>query len=183
MQNAKGQFIKGTHWRPRALHWEADWLRSEYVAKGHSTGDIAAECGTTDAAIIYWLKKHGIARRTVAEARAIKQWGVAGANNPMYGKTGEQNPRYVDGRSPERQRLYAQGEGRAFLRAILARDKYQCIRCGAPKNGRKSLHVHHKKAWAGNPELRFVESNAVTLCQPCHSWVHSKQNVRAEYLA
>ena len=183
MRDSLGRFIKGDHWRPRKPHWDQVWLRREYVDLGRSTGDIAAECGTTDAAIIYWLKKHGIERRTISEARAIKHWGAAGDANPMHGKTGPANPRYVDGSSPERQRKYAQGMGKEFLRAILHRDGYRCRRCGAAKAEPRSLHVHHLKPWAGNPDLRFAPDNAVTLCRPCHSWVHSRANAGREFLA
>lgn len=183
MRAANGQFIKGAHWRPKAPHWEAAWLREQYVELGRSTGDIAAEAKTTDAAILYWLKKHGIPRRSVAQARAIKHWGVAGEANPMHGKTGEANPRYVDGSSPERQRMYARGQCREFLRLVLARDAYRCRRCGAGKTKPKSLHVHHIKAWAGNEALRFDADNAITLCRACHGWVHSRANINREFLA
>jgi len=177
-----GRFQKGQHWRQPSKHWDAVWLRSEYVVGGRSTGEIAAEVGTTDAAILYWLRKHGIPRRTVAQARSVKHWGVSGTSNPMHGKTGDANPRYVDGSSPERQRLYAQGVGKSFIRAILLRDKYRCCRCDAPKTTPRSLHVHHMKPWAGNAELRFDPSNVVTLCRGCHGWVHSRANTGREYL-
>lgn len=182
MHAANGRFVKGTHWRPAASHWNAGWLREQYIERGRSTGEIAADAGTTDAAILYWLKKHGIQRRTIAQARTLKHWGVTGEANPMHGKTGASNPRYVDGSSPERQRMYAQGEGRAFLRAVLKRDGYLCRRCHAPKNGRRSLHVHHVKPWAGNEALRLDQANAVTLCRGCHQWVHSNANVEGDYL-
>lgn len=128
MRAANGQFLPGTHWRPEAPHWDAAWLRREYVDNGRSTGDIAAEAGVTDAAIFYWLKKHGIPRRSISDARALKKWGVSGKVNPMFGRTGNANPRFVDGSSPERQRMYAQGEGREFLRLVLNRDGYRCQR-------------------------------------------------------
>lgn len=183
MRAANGRFLKGAHWRPAAPHWDAAWLQDQYELRGRSTGEIAAEAKTTDAAILYWMKKHGIRRRTVSQARALKYWGASGSANPMYGKTGAESPRYIDGSSPERQRLYSQGEGKAFVRAVLARDGYKCCRCGEPKKARKSLHVHHLKPWAGNPSLRFDESNAVTLCRKCHQWVHSKDNTKREFLA
>ena len=183
MPNEHGQFLKGEHWRKPRPHWQKQWLVDEYVTAARSTGDIAAECGCTDANIIRWLRKHGIARRTVAQARAIKHWGAVGSNNPMHGKTGAANPGYVDGSSPERQRMYAQGEGKAFVRSVLARDGYRCRRCKAPKAGAKSLHVHHIRPWAGNEVLRFDASNAVTLCRTCHQFVHSKANTEREFLA
>lgn len=182
MRAANGQFVKGSHWRRPALHWDAAWLRNEYEQQGRSAADIARDAGTTENAILYWLTKHSIPRRSMSQARALKHWGVAGEANPMHGRKGEANPRYVGGSSPERQRQYAQGIGRAFIRDVLQRDGYRCVRCGAKKTGKGSLHVHHLKAWAGNPALRFDHSNAVTLCRSCHAWVHSNNNKNKEFL-
>lgn len=92
----------------------------------------------------------------------------------MHGRVGALNPNYKDGSSPERQRLYARGVGRAFRRMILARDDYRCVLCGRGKEGPRSLHVHHLKPWAGNPALRFEPSNVVTLCRGCHVEEHRK---------
>lgn len=182
MRAANGQFMKGTHWRQHQPHWDEEWLRTEYEAKQRSAGDIANEIGITDAAIFYWLKKHGIKRRSVSDARALKYWGMSGSDNPMFGKVGELNPRYVDGSSPERQLLYARSEGKEFLKSILWRDGYKCCRCGAKHGRGTTLHVHHVAPWAGNPELRFDPDNTVTLCEECHHWVHSKSNVDGEWL-
>jgi 5-methylcytosine-specific restriction endonuclease McrA len=75
-----------------------------------------------------------------------------------------------------------QSIGKDFLRAALARDGYQCQRCGAERTAKKSLHVHHVKPWAGNPHLRFDLSNVVTVCQSCHGFIHSKKNVAREWI-
>jgi len=182
MPDELGRFLKGEHWRAPRLHWDREWLHHQYVVLGVSTGDLAEECECTDANILHWLKKHGIPRRTVSAARSLKHWGPTGEANPMYGKTGAANPRFVDGSSPERQRLYAQGEGRAFIRDVLKRDGYCCRRCNAPKSGKRSLHVHHLAPWAGNEALRFSLDNAATLCRPCHHWVHSRENTEGEFL-
>ncbi len=181
-RDSLGRIVKGTHWRPERPHWSREWLQTQYIERQKSTGEIAAECNCTDAAILFWLKKHGIPRRSVSEARAIKHWGMSGVANPMHGNVGAANPRYVDGSSPERQRLYVQGAGRVFLRSVLARDGYRCVRCGAPKGKPKSLHVHHLKSWAGNKDSRFDMGNVVTLCKSCHGWVHSNVNANGEYL-
>lgn len=178
-----GRFVRGQHaYRDPKPHWNAEWLREQYEARQQSASVIATACGVKESAVLFWLKKHGIARRTTAQARAVKHWGVQGAANPMFGKTGALNPRYVDGSSPERQRLYASGEGRQFIREVLARDGYRCRRCKSPKVGRGSLHVHHLKPWAGNEALRFDKNNAVTVCRYCHEWIHSKANERREWL-
>lgn len=178
----KGRFVKGHHWRKPKPHWDKAWLENAYIVNGRSASEIAAEMGCTDNNIHFWLHKHGIPRRTVAEARRLKHWGASGDKNPMFGKTGESNPNYVDGSSPERQRLYAQSNGKGFLRSIFARDGYRCRRCGAPKTTPKSIHGHHIIPWAGNEALRFDQSNVVTICQPCHSWIHSKKNTAKEFL-
>ena len=177
------QFKKGQHWRPRKPHWDRDWLQREYVDNKRSCSEIAAETGCRENNIHFWLKKHGIAARSVSEVRSMKHWGLPGSLNAMFGRTGALSPSYVDGSSPERQRAYVRAEGRAFLRAVYARDGYRCQRCAAPNTGPKSLHAHHIKPWAGNPSVRFDMSNAVTLCRQCHSWVHSKRNTAREWLA
>lgn len=183
LRNARGQFRKGIHaYRQPQPHWQREWLEREYVHNARSSSDIANDIGCTDSNVLFWLRKHGIPRRSVGAARAVKHWGVSGARNPMHGKRGAANPRYIDGSSPERQRLYVRGEGRAFLRAIYARDGYRCVRCGGAKTGPRSLHVHHIAPWAGNPAMRFDPQNAITLCRSCHEWVHSKANTRREFL-
>lgn len=178
-----GRFKPGQHWRPPQAFREAAWLLREYSERGRSTGDIAAEFGVTDSAIIFWLRRHDIPRRNVSQARALKHWGADGAANPMFGRVGAANPRYIDGSSPERQRLYSQAAGRAFVAGVLKRDGYRCRRCGDGNRGRRLLHAHHIKPWAGNPSLRLDPENALTLCRPCHSWVHSNANTEGQFLA
>lgn len=182
-RDPKGRFVKGTHWRPRKAHWDRDWLVREYVERQRSAADIAADQGCGENNILYWLAKHGISARDMATIRKDKKWGSVGATNPMFGRFGALNSNYVDGSSPERQRLYVRAEGRAFLRAVYERDAYRCARCGTGKTRPRSLHAHHIRPWAGNPALRFDLANAVTVCRPCHGWIHSKQNTGREYLA
>lgn len=107
---------------------------------------------------------------------------LRGNRNGMSGRTGQSNPNYKDGSSPKRQSLYASGAVKDIIRKVYARDSYRCVRCGAEKSKPKSLHAHHIKSWAGNPELRFELSNFVTLCRDCHSWVHSRANQERDYL-
>lgn len=183
LREESGRFRKGVHsYRLPQPHWRREWLVTEYVVKKRSTGDIAAEIGCTGSNVTFWLRKHGITRRTVSQARNLKHWGAVGEANPMHGKTGAANPRFVDGSSPERQRMYARGEGRKFLQDVFARDGYRCVRCSAPKQGARSLHVHHLAPWAGNVALRFDATNVVAVCRTCHQWIHSKANAMREYL-
>jgi 5-methylcytosine-specific restriction endonuclease McrA len=54
---------------------------------------------------------------------------------------------------------------REWRTAIFQRDKYTCRRCKV-KGGR--LQAHHIKPYKDYPSLRYVLSNGLTLCVPCH---------------
>jgi 5-methylcytosine-specific restriction protein A len=110
-------------------------------------------------------------RATLSTKASVPKPYLRGERNGMYGRTGALNPRYVDGSSPERQRLYASSEWRKVRRQVLARDERKCQRCGSSD----SLHLHHILPWAGNPDLRFDPSNITTLCADCHRTEHRKE--------
>ena len=177
------EFKKGQHWRPHSIFRERDYLARQYVSLLRSASDIAKEHGVTEAAILFWLGKHKIPRRSVSEVRQIKHWGSSGSRNPMYGKLGAANPRWIDGSSPERQSMYARFFWKELVRSVLKRDGYLCGRCGCKNSNANKLHAHHVKPWAGNPDSRFDQSNIITVCKHCHNWIHSKKNTANEYLS
>ncbi len=182
-KRVSGRFPKGTHWRPRKPHWDKSWLENEYVIKGKSTTQIAAEIGCHPNNILFWLDKYNIPRRAMSQIRAERYWGAHGSANGMFGRTGKRNPNYKDGSCPERQLLYIKKFARKFLQSVYRRDNFHCVRCGAPNTGPRSIHAHHIRPWAGNPKLRFELTNVITLCRKCHSWIHSLKNIHREYLA
>jgi len=92
----------------------------------------------------------------------------------MSGRTGEANPNWKGGGSPERQRLYASSEWRRLRRQLRARAGGKCESCGSTE----SLHAHHVKSWAEYPELRFDLDNLRLLCRDCHHNEHRKGGVR-----
>jgi 5-methylcytosine-specific restriction endonuclease McrA len=183
MRKANGQFEKGGHWREPRPFREREWLLENYVVRQRSTGDIAAEFGTTDAAILFWMRKHGIPRRTVSEARSLKHWGASGADNPMWNKRGELNPRWLGGVTPERQEFYTSREWKAACSTVWKRDKARCRRCDIHRNDAPDMpfHIHHIISFA-DKELRGDPSNLVLLCEACHQFVHSRGNLTREYL-
>jgi hypothetical protein len=56
-----------------------------------------------------------------------------------------------------------------WRRAVFARDSHACQHCGAQD---RTLHAHHIAGWADYPDLRYVVSNGLTLCEPCHDALH-----------
>lgn len=116
------------------------------------------------------------------KASVPKPW-LRGKKNGMHGRNGKNNPNYIDGSSPERQRLYATSEWKELIRQVYKRDNYKCTRCKSTNKKGHRLHAHHIKSWAGHSELRFNLSNIITLCELCHNWVHSLANTEKKYLS
>ena len=175
------EFKKGEHWRPRRPHWDKEWLVAEYTEKQRSAGDIAAEVGCTDAAIIFWLRKHKIPRRSTSQARAVKHWGAEGEANPMYGKRGSANHNWKGGCTPERQSFYTSEEWAKTCSFVWKRDKAKCQRCGSHQSAAGQMHIHHIVSFAVR-SLRAEPTNLVLLCTPCHRWVHSKRNTERLFI-
>lgn len=184
MRKPNGQFGKGDHWRTPQAFRERDWLVRNYVERQRSTGDIAAEFGTTDAAILFWLRKHGIDRRSVSAARAIKRWGASGADNPMWNKRGELSPRWLGGVTPERQAFYTSRRWKIACSSVWKRDGARCRRCTMHRTDRPDMpfHIHHVVSFA-DAGLRADPGNLVLLCEPCHHFVHSRANTAREFLS
>ena len=183
MRKKNGQFGKGDHWRQPQLFREKEWLIQNYGVLKRSTGDIAKEFCVTDAAILFWLRKHGIERRTISQARAIKHWGAIGVDNPMWNRRGELNPRWLGGVTPERQAFYTSKEWKEVCAKVWKRDKATCQRCELPKKESQDMpfHIHHIVSFA-DESLRAEPSNLILLCETCHQFIHSKRNVNREHL-
>lgn len=193
MRNEKGQFIKGhrpspstefqpgQHWRQPKPFRERDYLSREYAEKHRSTGEIAQEWGVAQEAIVYWLKKHEIPRRTIAEARKVKHWGSVGPANPMFGRNGSKSHTWKGGCTPERQAFYLTPEWKEASRQVWRRDRAVCRRCGKKARTSGSFHIHHIVSFSVK-KLRSDVNNLVLLCRSCHSWVHSKKNIQLDLI-
>ncbi len=96
-----------------------------------------------------------------------KPWNT-GKNNPYF--TGPNNPKWKGGITPEHQKIRWSQKTKDFRKKIFERDNYTCTQCGRRnKVGDKVvLHAHHIKPFSTHSELRFVESNVITLCKKCH---------------
>jgi hypothetical protein len=177
------RFSEGEHWRDEKPYWNEEWLRREYVRKGRSAADIASEFDCTAENIRYHLRKHGVERRTISEAREVKDWGVSGEENGMYGRTGEENPNWKGGVTPERQAFYSSQEWADACQTVWQRDDATCQRCNVQRGEYgEEFHIHHIVSFSVE-ELRDDPSNLVLLCEECHQWVHSAENTEDEFLA
>ena len=182
MPDKQGRFLRGEHWRKPKPFWDRAWLFGEYSEKGRSAADIAKEQGCTENAILFWLHKQGIPRRTVSQARKVKHWGASGPDNPMYGHKGVESAAWKGGITPERQGFYASPDWAVAVKAVWKRDKAICQRCGKRARGQKgSFHIHHRITFAVR-DIRANIDNLVLLCRTCHLWAHSKANSKKVYI-
>lgn len=87
-----------------------------------------------------------------ARQRAFKQKKVRGGMPRLF-----DDPQYIEWR-----------------KSVFARDNFKCKmpNCSGVS---KVIHAHHIKRWADHPELRFVISNGITLCDKCHEIVTGQE--------
>ena len=163
---------------------DMEWLRREYVDEMRSSGEIAAQFGVSDGAILFFLNKFGIESRGMADVRAIKHWGASGEDNPMFGKRGEESSNWKGGATPDRQAFYSSIEWKKASRIVWKRDDGTCQRCGTRKTGKRNgeMHIHHIVSFQVEA-LRHEPSNLLLLCADCHRWVHSKDNHLDQYIS
>lgn len=79
---------------------------------------------------------------------------------------GADAPNWRGGLTSKHELLRHSLEYRLFREAVFRRDDYACVACKDNKGG--NLNADHIKPFALFPELRFVVSNARTLCKTCH---------------
>ncbi len=182
-RNKKGQFLKGDHWREKKPYWDKNWLYNEYITNKKSSVQIAKEQNCQGSNIRYFLDKHKIPTRSIAETRELLplRGGLFGSANGMYGRTGDKSSGWKGGITPERQCLYSSSLWAEIIVAVHKRDKSECQRCGHKNDNRRFLHIHHISPFE-NKNLRTDLDNLVLLCAKCHSWVHSKKNVENIYI-
>jgi len=105
----------------------------------------------------------------------------------MKGRTGDANPNWKGGATPERQEFYRSPGWKAAALAVWTRANACCERCGldyriARKTRLPKFHVHHIISFTVR-EVRTELTNLVLLCRRCHLWVHSRANTSREFLA
>ena len=64
---------------------------------------------------------------------------------------------------------YASYEYFTWSETVRRRDNFTCQNCGSTSG---KIVAHHVQSWEDAPDLRFDESNGVTLCTSCHRRIH-----------
>lgn len=132
--------------------------------------------------------KSMIGRECSKETREkIKQSRLKNPTRYWLGKkrpnqTGEKNPAWIDGRTPENVKIRNSPESDIWRYSIFKRYDYTCQKTGI-KGGK--LVAHHILNFSQYPELRFDVNNGITLSKDSHIEFHKiygKQNNTREQL-
>jgi 5-methylcytosine-specific restriction endonuclease McrA len=102
----------------------------------------------------------------------------------MRGRRGADTPNWKGGITPERTAVYGSLEWKAAVKAVWRRDNATCQRCRKHHNtatNRGTFDIHHIVSFAV-AELRCEVNNLVLLCEECHYWVHSADNVNRDFI-
>jgi len=104
--------------------------------------------------------------------------------HPFKGKRGAETTNWKGGITAERQTAYRSDEWKAAVKIVWKRDKATCQRCGCRKSVMREIpfDIHHIVSF-GCKILRFDVSNLILLCEPCHYWIHSRENTERLLIA
>jgi predicted restriction endonuclease len=61
-----------------------------------------------------------------------------------------------------------------WRKAVYRRDNWTCRMCGSKKSG--ILRAHHIEPVKKRPDLILDINNGLTVCKPCHSFIHYGHN-------
>lgn len=97
---------------------------------------------------------------------------------------GEKSPFYKNELTDEERGLRRLVPGYVdFIRKVLERDNFTCIKCGTY---RENLEVHHLDSYKDNPDKRVLTENGITICKNCHDDFHCRfgrgHNTKQQFL-
>ncbi len=101
----------------------------------------------------------------------------------MKGRRGALTTNWKGGVTPERQAFYSSPEWKSAVKSVWKRDLATCQRCLKKNSGKQryAFDIHHIVSFSAR-ELRAELSNLVLLCERCHYWVHSSENINREFI-
>ncbi len=85
--------------------------------------------------------------------------------------SGPDHPNWKGGVGSENTRIRTSIEYVKWRKSVFKRDLWTCQHCGTVGG---NLHAHHIFSFSKYKSVRFVTSNGITLCEPCHSEVHGR---------
>jgi len=168
---------------PSTVHW---WLQRYEIPtrpRGYGKPSNMFQKGTK---VCAGRRQSEAARQKISESRRGKPVVYKSGRHYLKGKRGADTNNWKGGVTPERQSFYATEEWKQAVKAVWKRDNAICQRCGLdhrtiPVKNRGIFDIHHIETFA-NKARRCELDNLVLLCEKCHLFVHSRENVNKEFL-
>lgn len=146
-----------------------------YLADGQNVKTTALKFGISDRVVQRILKEEKVLKKPFGVARPTP--------------TGPDHPSWKHDLSPqERATRRDHHRQKLWREKVFKRDGYCCQRCRDDRG--RNLNAHHIVAHNEDKKLRWVLSNGITLCVPCHRGFHRRYGLNGfgraeldEYLA
>ena len=130
-------------------------LLSKKYKNGHSSLNYKCSCGRKSKIQL----SHFLSEQRCKKCGIVK---ITGENNPNY------NPNLSDEDRIDRRKI---PENDIWRKKVYTNNNYICQKC---MSRRVKLNAHHIQNYSSYKELRFKESNGITLCEQCHKYFHKK---------
>ena len=181
---------------PKALYRQKTWLQHQ-LDNGLHADAMAAKAGCSVEAIKKWGYHHQLSlnRRAPGFQQGMEPWNKGRAGYTLHLSEASRQARRAHGQritrrgpashfwkggvSSERQLIGAWT--RQIAPEVHRRFDYTCQRCGL-RGINQQLHAHHLVPVYANPALGTDIDNLVSLCQPCHTFIH-QHHLEASFAA
>jgi thymidylate synthase (FAD) len=178
---------------PSALYRQQQWLQQQ-LENGLCAKEMAELAGCSVEAIKKWVYHFGLTlNKRPFFQKGMRPWnkGRGGyrlqlseasrearrAHGRQITRRGSASHFWKGGTSPERVLIGAWT--RQIAPQVHQRFDHTCQRCGL-RGSEQQLHAHHLVPVYADPGLGYEIENLVTLCQPCHAFIH-KHHQEAEF--
>lgn len=169
-----------------ALYRQKDWLVEQLMA-GLYADSIADRANCSVAAIKKWVYHYGLNLNCRAPGfqPGMVPWNQGGAgyklqlseaarqlrrsNSKLHTRRGPASNFWKGGVASDRALVAAWT--RQIAPEVHRRFDYTCQHCGI-RGSNQQLHAHHLVPFYADPSIGKEFTNLVTLCQPCHTFIH-----------
>jgi len=171
---------------PSALYRQQQWLQQR-LEDGLNADEMAELAGCSVEAIKKWVYHFGLTlnRRPFGFQAGMRPWNKARSGYSLQLSEASREARRAHGRRITRrgsashfwkggtssERVLIGAWTRQIAPQVHQRFDHTCQRCGL-RGSAQQLHAHHLVPVYADPSLGYEIENLVTLCQPCHAFIH-----------
>lgn len=181
---------------PSALYRQQQWLQQQ-LENGLCAKEMAELAGCSVEAIKKWVYHFGLSlnRRPPGFQKGMRPWNQERPGYRLQLSEASREARRAHGRQSTRrgsashfwkggtssERVLIGAWTRQIAPQVHQRFDHTCQRCGL-RGSDQQLHAHHLVPVYADPSLGCEIENLVTLCQPCHAFIH-KHHQEADFAA